>query len=171
MPLCQQNRSIFSIDPMKQNILSITNPKQRFLWCGLTLMILLTGGCSSFHRAWQDAGKTPPPADSIAGRWEGSWLSHVNGHNGKLRAILTETDPGTYQARFHATYQRILTFEYTVTLHAEHNNNESTFQGQADLGPMAGGVYQYDGTANPTEFSCQYKAKSDHGIFEMKRPE
>jgi hypothetical protein len=156
---------------MKQHKVTLNNAKSCFIGYGLMLAILLTGGCSSFHQAWQEAGKTPPPADRIAGRWEGTWLSHVNGHSGKLRAILAETEPGTYQARFHATYQHILTFEYTVTLHAEHNNNESTFMGQADLGAMAGGVYQYNGTATPTEFSCRYKAKSDHGLFEMKRPE
>jgi hypothetical protein len=133
------------------------------------MFVMLTGGCSSFNRSWQEAGKVPCPDDNISGRWEGSWQSQANGHQGKLRAILTETESETYQARFYAKYQRILSFEYTFTLHAQHTDSKSTFQGQANLGAWAGGMYQYEGQASPTEFTCHYKSKHDHGIFEMKR--
>ena len=155
---------------MTQNKATYVNPEQHVLSHGLMLLVLLISGCSSFDRAWLEAAKTPPPDNSITGRWEGSWLSRVNGHKGKLRAILTETEAETYQARFRATYLGILSFGYTMTLYAKQTEDISTFSGRADLGAMAGGVYQYDGHAGPTEFSCQYTSKNDHGIFEMRRP-
>ena len=38
----------------------------------------------------------------------------------------------------------------------------------ADLGPLAGGIYHYQGEAGELEFVCTYKCKYDHGIFRMK---
>ena len=50
---------------------------------------LLISGCSSFNRAWKAAEETPPEVATIAGRWEGTWRSDVNGHNDRLRALIT----------------------------------------------------------------------------------
>jgi len=45
------------------------------------------------------------------------------------------------------------------------------FDGEADLGWMAGGVYKYDGHANSTDYFCTYHSSYDNGSFTMKRPE
>lgn len=135
-------------------------------------LALLTGGCSTFNRDWKKAGTTPVSTDTVEGRWEGFWLSAKNGHTGKLRCLATRIDDRQIRARFKATYWKILRVSYEVTLNAESLTNHAVhIQGENDLGWWGGGVYRYDGTINPTNFSSTYRSKYDHGTFEMKRPE
>jgi hypothetical protein len=112
----------------------------------------------------------PPPPDTLEGRWEGTWSSAVNGHHGRLRCLVSRTGPDQYQARFQARYQKILNFTYAVPLQAQMDQGIWKFRGQADLGWYAGGLYHYEGQATPTNFFSAYRAKDDHGIFQMTRP-
>jgi hypothetical protein len=137
-------------------------------WAGMLLLLLC--GCSSFNREWGKAGPSPAQPDSIEGRWEGRWLSDANGHNGKLRCLLSRKPDGDYDARFRATYLKILHFSYTVPLKVQQRDDVWHFQGREDLGWLAGGVYQYDGTATATNFYSTYRSRYDHGDFEMSRP-
>jgi hypothetical protein len=132
-------------------------------------VLLLEGGCCSFDRAWRKAAEVPSNANELTGRWEGVWLSDVNAHTGKLRCILTKADDGRYRARFHAKYQKILSFGYTVMLNAERDAQGFKFHGDADLGWLAGGVYTYEGRAGATNFFSTYNCKYDHGTFQMSR--
>lgn len=131
---------------------------------------MLVCGCSSFNRAWKQAGQQPTPTDSITGRWEGHWLSDANAHTGKLRCIVTHQTNDLYAARFRATYLKILRFSYTVPLSVITSNGVSQFRGEEDLGAAAGGVYRYIGSATPTNLHSTYDSKYDRGIFEMHRP-
>jgi hypothetical protein len=133
-------------------------------------LVLLVCGCSSFNREWKRAGKQPAPTDSITGRWEGHWLSDVNAHTGKLRCIVTHQTNDLYEARFRATYMKILRFSYTVPLTVNASNDVWHFHGEEDLGAMAGGVYRYVGSATATNFHSTYDSKYDRGVFEMQRP-
>jgi len=128
-------------------------------------------GCSSFNREWRKAGNSPT-ATEFAGCWEGHWLSHVNGHNDKLRCLITEVDANQYEAKFHATYKMLvnLHFNYTVRLHFKPSAEGLAFHGEENLGPLAGGVYTYDGQANLTNFICTYASKYDRGAFQLHRP-
>ncbi|MEW6158182.1 MAG: hypothetical protein AB1813_12160 [Verrucomicrobiota bacterium] len=143
--------------------------KLKFIALGLSLTFL-TVGCSTFHRDWREAAKTPPPPNDITGRWDGRWISQVNGHNGRLRCLISKTGDGSYSARFHAKYKKILSFGYTVPLTAKTESGKWVFEGQADLGKLAGGLYTYKGNASPTEFFSIYDSKYDRGTFEMTRP-
>lgn len=134
-----------------------------------TLAVLLCG-CSSFNRAWRQAGKQPAAADSIEGRWEGRWLSDVNGHTGHLRCLLTRNADTHYTARFRATYWKIFRYSYEVNLWFEPREDGWRFRGEEDLGWLAGGVYNYEGQATSTHFHSTYRSKHDHGTFEMRRP-
>jgi len=107
----------------------------------------------------------------MAGRWEGKWLSDVNGHTGKLRGLLSPESDDRYVARYRATYGKIFHFSYTVRLTVQPHFAGWEFDGEEDLGKMAGGVYYYEGRASPTNFLSTYKSKYDHGTFEMHRPE
>lgn len=109
--------------------------------CALVILplLLLAGGCSTFNRDWKRAAANPVPANDIQGRWDGRWLSEVNGHNGRLRCLVSQSSPGKYEARFHAKYRKILSFGYTVVLNVQRTNDLFTFQGEADLGWLAGG--------------------------------
>lgn len=142
----------------------------------LTLAIAATGlflsGCSSFNHDWRKAGKNSAPPDEVTGRWEGRWRSDANGHHDKLRCLITKVDERNYDAKFRATYKKWITvhFGYTVRLEASPGTNGVTFRGSENLGWLAGGVYTYEGRANPTNFYSKYDSKYDRGTFEMKRP-
>lgn len=94
----------------------------------------------------------------------------MNAHTGRLRCLVTRLEEGKYQARYHATYRKVLTFSYTVALDATRTEDGFKFSGDADLG-WAGGVYHYEGMANSTNFYSTYQSKYDHGLFQMRRPE
>lgn len=128
-------------------------------------------GCSSFTRDWNRSAREPVANDSIEGAWEGKWVSDANGHTGRLRCLLTRQDDSHYEARFWATYWKILRFTYTVPLSVEQREGKWHFIGSENLGKAAGGVYEYAGHATPAAFWSTYKSKYDHGTFEMGRPE
>src|SRR5215207_684634 len=117
----------------------------------VVLAALIAPGCGSFHRDWK-AASARPVAQGITGSWEGKWISDVNGHNGKLRCLITEQEPGIYQARFHAWFFKILSAGYVVQLVAAPAGTRTAFSGEADLGWFGGGVYRYEGHANATNF-------------------
>ncbi len=105
------------------------------------------------------------------GRWQGSWQSEVNGHHGRLRCLVTRDGNGGYQACFHANYLKVFSFGYTVPLAVQETDGAFRFQGEADLGRLAGGMFNYEGQATPTNFFSTYQARKDHGTFRMIRPE
>ena len=143
------------------------------------LLLSAAGGCS-FDRRWkhlraqaaadETAAVAAAAADPLAGRWEGTWRSERSNHAGKLRAIVTPVDEATYRADFHATYLGLLRFGYSMDLAAQREGGVTRFQGQENLGRLAGGLYQYDGTTDGQTFDCTYRSKSDHGRFRMTRP-
>jgi hypothetical protein len=136
----------------------------------LPCLALLAAGCSTFNRDWKRAAAEPISAPDIQGRWEGTWRSDVNGHNGQLRCLISAQGEGKYQARFYATYRRILHFAYPVILEVQRTNEIFRFKGEADLGWLAGGRYDYEGQATSTNFLSTYRSHHDHGIFRMTRP-
>ena len=134
------------------------------------LTLLLVTGCSSFQREWRTAAKHPVAANSIEGRWEGTWKSNSNSHSDKLRCLVTRISEQEYEARFHAKYKKVLSFGYTATLRGEHEGDLFKFAGEADLGKLAGGIYRYKGTISPTNFFSTYDSKYDRGVFNLQRP-
>lgn len=147
-----------------------SNPVRSLYLMLLGFLPLITGGCTSFDHDWQKAAQQFPLPDDLQGRWLGTWQSEVNSHNGILRCVVTKKEDGVYKARFHARYQRVLSFGYTVPLKAQATTNGFTFSGDANLGWLKGGVYHYEGHANATNFFSTYSCKYDHGTFQMTRP-
>lgn len=84
---------------------------------------------------------------------------------------MTRVNDTMYDARYHAKYKKIFSFGYTVPLQVEKAAGVYNFKGEADLGKLAGGVYQYEGTASATNFTSTYRSKYDHGYFRMQRPD
>jgi len=133
--------------------------------------LLLFTGCSHFDHDWAaTAGIQPNGLQDITGRWQGTWQSAADGHSGGLRCIVTRVNETTYHAAFFATYASILHFTYDMNLSAHPQGEVMIFEGQSDLGPLAGGLYHYDGHANSTDFFANYKCSYDNGTFTMKRP-
>ncbi len=137
---------------------------------GLLLLGLAATGCSTFNRGWKAAASAAAPPNDITGRWEGTWRSDVTGHHGKLRCLVAHLEGGDYQARYRAKYLRIMSFSYPVRLKVAAAEHGFRFNGEADLGWYAGGLYQYEGRASATNFVSTYKSKEDHGSFQMTRP-
>lgn len=137
---------------------------------GFALFLLLSSGCASFKRDWNQtlAARTAPV--NLEGPWEGTWRSDATGHHDLLQCLITRKNGGDYQARFHAKYHTVFTFNYTVPLTVQATNHLFHFQSSANLGWLAGGLYQYDGTASTTNFNSIYTSKYDHGFFQMSRP-
>lgn len=134
------------------------------------LVAPLLAGCSSFNREWKAAMRQPIPQNELAGPWEGHWVSDANGHNDRLRCVITEESTNRYKADFHANYKKVFHFGYAVPLEVRRNGETFEFSGEADLGKLAGGVYTYEGSATGTNFFSKYHSKYDHGKFEMSRP-
>jgi len=135
----------------------------------MLLALFLAGGCTTFDHDWKKAGGQAP-TDDLQGRWQGVWASEADGHTDKLRCVVTKNEDGTYRARFHAKYRKVLSFGYTVPLKVEQAAGAYKFRGEADLGWLAGGEYYYEGHADRTNFFSTYKCKYDHGTFQMSRP-
>lgn len=132
--------------------------------------LLVLSGCSTFNRDWKAAATDPVPTNSIAGRWEGKWVSDHNGHSGRLRALIRPLDNGQYETRFHAKYGGIFSFGMEAKFDVKPAvDGQWQFSGAEDLG-KAYGVYRYEGKASATNFLSTYKASFDHGMFQMTRP-
>lgn len=130
-------------------------------------------GCSTFQHDWDGLVQNPGVETSVktglAGQWEGTWLSDANGHGGGLRCIIAPDESGTLIARYHATYGGFLTFEYDMPMRVQRDGDTYRFASEADLGWLAGGRYEYEGTVVGDEFLSTYRSKGDHGSFRMSR--
>src|SRR4030095_1735842 len=124
-------------------------PQVRWFRVLTILLCFVANGCSTFNYDWNIAAKQPTPLNDMQGRWEGKWLSEANGHNGKLRCLLTRLDDTQYKARYRATYGKVFRFSYDAYVTVEQSNESFKFQGDTDLGSLAGGVYHYEGVVSP----------------------
>jgi len=148
-----------------------SNNRIKHLPLALALALLfLTAGCSSFHSDWKQRASLTPAPDVLEGRWDGTWLSDVNGHTGKLRCIVTRVEGDKYQFQYWATFWKIFRASYTVYFDAKKSGGAFQLTGTSDLGGLGGGLYEYQGMVSGTNFTATYKSKGDHGRFKMTRP-
>jgi hypothetical protein len=124
---------------------------------------------SQFERAWHAYQSAANPGQTIQGRWQGEWVSEANGHRGELKCLLSRIGADQLEAVFLARFGGFLRVGYGVRLSATANGEGFRLKGESDLGTLAGGVYQYEGEVGPTEFTCRYRCKYDHGRFDLKR--
>ncbi|MEW6304572.1 MAG: hypothetical protein AB1705_13940 [Verrucomicrobiota bacterium] len=134
----------------------------------LAFLVTLTG-CSTFNRQWERAAAVNAPKDDIMGRWEGSWLSDKNGHTGSLRCIVKKLNENQYEFQYKAVYWKIFRYSYTVNMAVQKEEAGHRFQGEENLGKLAGGVYAYEGKIEGSQFDATYRCKYDHGTFKMRR--
>ena len=128
-------------------------------------------GCSSFEQEWKSASALPAAPTDVTGRWQGTWASD-SGHSGGLRCVVSRVDARTCRAHFDATYAGALHFNYVAQLQGEQAPDGYTyFEGESDLGALAGGVYKYEGRADAREFTSTYRSSGDRGVFRMTRPD
>lgn len=135
----------------------------------LGVMLALTG-CSPYMREWNKRATQPLQGNSIAGAWEGRWLSDSGKHGGRLWCMMTPETNQTYEARFRATYAKVFRFTYTAHFEMQPHDMGWEFDGEASLGKL-GGTYYYEGRATSSNMVSTYKSKYEKGRFELKRPE
>ncbi len=140
---------------------------------GATCLSLV--GCTDFKEQWRkatdEAAKRKGKYADLTGPWEGTWKSDVNGHNGKLRCLITRQDDGTYEFHYWAQWQKVLSGSFRENYEVVDKKDGSfTFSGEKDLGKM-GGKFTHKGTAKATSLDATYRSElGDHGVFELTRP-
>ena len=132
------------------------------------LLFAASGCCCSFHREWNAAAQCPP-SDGLEGRWEGTWCSNSNGHNGKLKAVFKRSSPNCYKAYYYATFAGCIPFWMETDMQVRQAGSVYHLGGEQDLGCLAGGKFEYNGTARSGRFRANFSALDDHGIFSMSR--
>ena len=130
------------------------------------LMVVLLTGCSHFDQRWNEAANRPETG--IEGRWQGKWVSDVDGHSGELRCVLRRSGPNTYLASFSGTFWKVVPFSYDSHLHGYANDSEFELDGAQDIFPE--GTFFYDGHVTSDLFFLTYRAPYDDGHFVMTRP-
>jgi hypothetical protein len=145
----------------------------KHLLAGLLLALSLTSCATpSFHRAWKAAASHDAAADPVAGRWEGTWKSDVNGHHGKLACITAAPSrPGEDHAFFYrATWMRVLSGSYRARHRVVRQpDGHFTFSGRHQMPAWAGGEYEYEGHIRGDVFTARYRCSMDRGTYEMRR--
>ena len=136
----------------------------------LLLTALLTSCSAGFRREWNTALKTGPQP-GVAGAWEGTWKSHVNGHHGRLRAVVSapKNDTGDHDFHYHATWARILSGGFRAEHRVTPLRGGSSFKGSHQMPDWAGGLYTYEGTVKGDSFEACYECAKDKGVFSMRR--
>ncbi|MGI9244463.1 MAG: hypothetical protein ACR2RV_26925 [Verrucomicrobiales bacterium] len=140
---------------------------------GATCLSLV--GCTDFKEQWKKAtevaAKRGGKYTDLTGPWEGTWKSDVNGHNGKLRALITKQDDGEYEFHYWAQWQRVLSGSFRENYKViDKKDGSYTFSGEKDLGKM-GGKFSHKGEATATELEASYRSEfGDHGLFKLERP-
>ena len=141
------------------------NPCVWILSVGLALLGL---GCSTFDRDWNATNA----ATGIEGRWVGRWHSDHNQHNDVLRCLIIRKEGNIYSTRFHAKYKfgfLPISFGYELDMTVTEASGQYQFQGQADLGKLAGGLYHYTGSGTTNQLQFNYRSPKDYGTFNLKR--
>lgn len=135
------------------------------------LLSLLLASCSTgFRREWRQA-VAAGPQPGAAGAWEGTWRSHVNGHHGRLRAVVSppKNSVGDHDFHYHATWAKILSGSYRAGHRVTPSKHGSAFEGQHRMPNWAGGLYRYEGRIHGDLFEACYSSGKDRGVFSMKR--
>ena len=79
------------------------------------------------------------------------------------------TGPTLWHVTFRAGYAGIFRACYATDFTVAMHNGRWTFTGGSNLGALAGGRYDYAGSATLTEMICTYKSPADHGEFRLRR--
>ena len=131
------------------------------------LLAPLTANCRGFQERWEQA--LPLDASGISGCWDGEWISAVSGHRGRLRCVIDPVAPALWRMHFRGDYAKVFRACYSTDFNVAQEEGRWTFRGAADLGVLAGGAYEYAGSATLDAFTCSYKSASDHGEFRLRR--
>lgn len=127
------------------------------------------GGCTSVPTGWRANAPALPPADLMAGAWEGNWASDSKPLKGKMSANIEKLPEGTYHASFTSETDFGITDKSVCVFRVTPKSGLWAFEGKEDLGFFKGGTYVYKGTVDGKDFICTYDSTFDKGVFRMRR--
>ena len=138
-------------------------------------MILATGFAIAQERQGGRGARGPQQPLDIAGTWTGTWSnfnpaqasSQPNVVCAKLDAKVTRGAEGVWEAVFEGDCGR--PYKYSIKMEGRQSGNAVLFKGTADLGQADGGVYDWIGRANNTDFIGFYTNAFSTGFFNLKR--
>lgn len=127
----------------------------------------LTANCSEFKDKWDKASQKP--AGGVGGCWQGEWISAASGHRGPLRCVVDQIAEDQWRMSFRAEYGKVFRACYATDFQVTQQEGRWTFSGGSNLGVLAGGAYEYQGSATADALTCSYKSAKDHGEFRLRK--
>ena len=142
-----------SILPLKQTVASnpIMNSLNRFL---LSFAILASLSLPTF-------------AGEPTGRWKGRWSSSSTGHSGPMRARITPTESGTYNAVFAGRFAGVIPFVYRAEMVPTQSWNGTVYVTEKKL-PLLGS-YRMQSIVPGSSLNANWSAVGDTGQVHMHR--
>lgn len=126
------------------------------------------GGNAATSGSYLAMRQSEEQGTDLTGCWHGRWESCVNGHDGKLQAMIVKVSQGSYCAEFTGTFWYVLPFRYHALLNAEPQGEAIVLRGGSDLGPLMG-TFTYEATVTGNAFHATYSSCNDRGFFQMRR--
>ena len=135
--------------------------------------VLLASCASRYERDFRAAvASAPDRPTTVEGPWVGQWKSEMNGHEGPLWCVVSQSEPGTYDFRYRAGWGKLQFGDYVHRVEAKPAADRSLdYQGKMDL-PGGVGVHEVDGRLTPTTFDARFRSeRGDRGTMVLRRPE
>ena len=140
------------------------------------LMVLIAGFAAAQERQGGRGARGPQQPLDIGGTWTGTWsyfnpaqaTTQPNVVCAKLDAKVSRgAGEGVWEAVFEGDCGR--PYKYSIKMEGKQTGNAVLFKGTADLGQADGGVYDWIGRANNSDFIGFYTSAAATGFFNLKR--
>lgn len=137
--------------------------------------------CLRIAFAQERKEKGPPKTPEIVGVWTGDWGAYDPAKGVALdkakckqldcHVVLQEDARSTGVKVWEATFEGECgrPYKYTIKMEGRQSADTVMFKGTVDLGEMDGGVYDWIGRANDTEFAGFYTSSHHVGVFRLAR--
>ena len=140
---------------------------------GILLVVCLLA-VTALSLAQGRGGRGPAQPLDIAGAWTGTWSNYnPNQTSSQPNVVCAKLDAkvvkngDVFEASFEGDCGR--PYKYNIKMEGRQTGNVVLFKGTADLGAADGGVYDWIGRANNTEFIGFYTNAFSTGVFNLKR--
>jgi hypothetical protein len=138
------------------------------------LVLAIVAVAASGADAQGGRGRGPQAPPNINGTWIGTWSAFNPARAttppkelcAKLTATITQKGEG-WQAVFEGDCGR--PYKYSIAMEGRLAGGAVMFKGTADLGPQDGGVYDWIGRADNSEFVGFFTSAFYTGVFTMTR--
>jgi hypothetical protein len=113
----------------------------------------------------------PAPAVrlDVCGKWHGCWVSHKNGHHGKMVATVCRVDDCQYRITFRGIFWKVFPFRYAETFRVTGFSADGIhMEASKFLGPVFG-TFDCRVAINAGQLVAQFRSRNDWGEFRLER--